>query len=475
MSTSERYERLFAEAGLEGLKMTEVKNNHQTKQNKIAKLLDSQSATRFRQFFLKLHVYQQAQIITELDFQQRQRLYRYLTAHEVADAFNELEDKAIGAKYFAEMIPKYAAKVISAMYTDNVVDILANSRQEDLGRYFHFLPDQKAAEIREMLHYQDKTAGAIMATEFVAILSNQTVKSAMHVLKIQAKQAETIYYVYVVDQREQLIGIVTLRDLLTASDNALISEIMSPQVISTRVDTDQEEVAQTIRDYNFLALPVVDFDNKLIGIITVDDVIDVIDEESAEDYAGLAGVDIDENPDNPVMAAIKRLPWLITLLFLGMSTASLISHYEDLVSEASILAVFISSITGTAGNAGTQSLAVAVRRLADKDADHRGLLKIIFSELLTGLLIGLITGTTIMVIVGIWKQNFSLGLVIGLAMMCAIIVANLAGALIPMLMNRLGVDPAVASGPFISTLSDLTSVLIYFNIAQIFLRFILKQ
>ncbi|WP_281164231.1 magnesium transporter [Liquorilactobacillus sicerae] len=455
--------------------MTEVKNNNQIKQNKFAKLLDSQSATRFQQIFLKLHVYQQAQIITELDLRQRQRLYRYLTAHEVAEAFNELEDKAAGAKYMAEMTPKYAAKVISSMYTDNVVDILANAQQEDLGRYLHFLPPQKAAEIREMLHYQDKTAGAIMATEFVSILGNQTVKSAMHVLKIQAKQAETIYYVYVVDQAEQLIGIVTLRDLLTASDNALISEIMSSQVISTRVDTDQEEVAQTIRDYNFLALPVVDFDNKLIGIITVDDVIDVIDEESAEDYSGLAGVDIDENPDNPVMAAIKRLPWLITLLFLGMSTASLISHYESLVSEASILAVFISSITGTAGNAGTQSLAVAVRRLADKDADHRGLLRIIFSELLTGLLIGLITGTTIMIIVGIWKQNFILGIVIGLAMMCAIIVANLAGALIPMLMNRLGVDPAVASGPFISTLSDLTSVLIYFNIAQMFLRFILKQ
>jgi magnesium transporter len=455
--------------------LTEAVTKNQKIERNIASLLDKQAATRFRRFFLRLHAYEQAQIIAELKPKQRLRLYRYLTPEEVAHAFNELEDKPKAAAYFKEMMPKYAAKVISVMHTDDVADTLAAASQTDLIRYFHFLPSQKAIEIKELLHYEDKTAGAIMATEFVAIFSDQTVKSAMQHLKAQAKKAETIYYVYVVDQTQKLLGIITLRDLLTAADDALIAQIMNDQVIATRVDTDQEEVAQKIRDYNFLALPVVDFEQKLIGIITVDDVIDVIDEESAEDYSGLAGVDIDEDPDNPILAAFKRLPWLITLLFLGMSTASLISHYEQLVSEASILAVFISSITGTAGNAGTQSLAVAVRRLADKEDERRSLIKVILSELLTGSLIGIITGGMIMLIVGLWKQNFVLGFVIGLAMMCAIIVANLAGTFIPILMDKLGVDPAVASGPFISTLSDLTSVLIYFNIAQIFLHFIMRS
>lgn len=157
-----------------------------------------------------------------------------------------------------------------------------------------------------------------------------------------------------------------------------------------------------------------------------------------------------------------------------MSTATLISHYEQLVSEASILAVFISSITGTAGNAGTQSLAVAVRKLASKD-DEEGLVRTIITELMTGLIIGVTTGLTIFIIVGIWKNNFVLGFVIGLAMMCAIVVANLAGSIIPMAMDKMGFDPAVASGPFISTLSDLTSVLIYFNIASFFLSFIVGK
>ena len=218
-----------------------------------------------------------------------------------------------------------------------------------------------------------------------------------------------------------------------------------------------------------------DYDGKLIGIITVDDIIDVIDEESAEDYSGLAGVDTDEETNSPIKAAINRLPWLIVLLLLGMSTTTLISHYESMIGEASILAIFISSITGTAGNAGTQSLAVAVRRLAEKEEDQPSWYKQFLTEFSTGLLTGFVTGLTICLIVGIWKQNFVLGFVIGMAMMCAITVANLAGSFIPNLMDRIGVDPAVASGPFISTLSDLTSVLIYFNIAKLFMQFLMGK
>ena len=185
-------------------------------------------------------------------------------------------------------------------------------------------------------------------------------------------------------------------------------------------------MAQTFRDYDFLALPVTDYDEHLLGIVTVDDIIDVIDDEAASDYSGLAGVNVEEVSENPLRSAMSRLPWLITLLFLGMATASLISHYEDLVSEASILAVFISLITGTAGNAGTQSLAVAVRRLAMTEDKERSFLGTVIGEILTGLITGAITGLTIFAIVSIWKGNPTLGFVIGIAMMFAITVANLA-------------------------------------------------
>ncbi|EAE3637421.1 magnesium transporter, partial [Listeria monocytogenes] len=234
-------------------------------------------------------------------------------------------------------------------------------------KYLSLLSSEEAGEIKELLHYEDETAGAIMTTEFVSIVANQTVRSAMYVLKNQADMAETIYYVYVVDQENHLVGVISLRDLIVNDDDTLIADILNERVISVHVGDDQEDVAQTIRDYDFLAVPVTDYDDHLLGIVTVDDIIDVIDDEAASDYSGLAGVDVEEVSENPLKAASKRLPWLITLLFLGMSTASLISNYESLVSEASILAVFISLITGTAGNAGTQSLAVAVRRLAMKD------------------------------------------------------------------------------------------------------------
>ena len=279
-----------------------------------------------------------------------------------------------------------------------------------------------------------------MTTEFVSIVANQTVRSAMYVLKNEADVAETIYYIYVVNQEGQLVGVISLRDLIVNDDDAMISDLMSERVLSVHVGDDQEDVAQTFRDYDFLALPVTDYDDHLLGIVTVDDIIDVIDDEAASDYSGLAGVNVEEINENPVKAASRRLP---CLLFLGMSTASLISHYEDLVSEASILAVFISLITGTAGNAGTQSLAVAVRRLAISDEKDHGFVRLVLAEVLTGVVTGAVTGITIFLIVGFWKHNFILGFVIGMAMLFAITVANLAGSLIPMLMDRLGFDPAL--------------------------------
>ncbi|MHC5248682.1 magnesium transporter [Enterococcus sp. LJL90] len=425
----------------------------------------------FRERFLDLHIYEQGQFYQDLDETQRQQVYGYLSPKELADMFDVIEEDNENMKdYLAEMRPNYAADMLAEMFTDNAVDLLNTLNKRQVAKYLSLMDAESASEIKELLHYEDDTAGSIMTTEYVSIVANQTVRSAMYVLKNEAFVAETIYYVYVVNADEQLVGVISLRDLIINDDDTMISEILNERVISVHVGDDQEDVAQTFRDYDFLALPVTDYDDHLLGIVTVDDIIDVIDDEAASDYSGLAGVNVEEISENPMKAASRRLPWLITLLFLGMSTATLISHYESLVSEASILAVFISLITGTAGNAGTQSLAVAVRRLAVSD-EKKGFTSMILSEVATGAITGAITGVTIMIIVGIWRQDFILGFVIGMAMLGAITVANLAGSLIPVLMDKLGFDPAVASGPFITTLSDLTSVLIYFNIASFFMSY----
>lgn len=426
---------------------------------------------QFRELFLELHIFEQGQFYQSLTDEQRRQMYAYLSPKEIADMFDVIEEDNIHmTDYLSEMRPGYAADMLAEMYTDNAVDLLNTLDKKQTAKYLSIMPHESAREIRELLHYEDDTAGAIMTTEYVSIVANQTVRSAMYVLKNEATAAETIYYIYVVDQANHLVGVISLRDLIINDDDVMIADILSERVISVHVGDDQEDVAQTFRDYDFLALPVTDYDEHLLGIVTVDDIIDVIDDEAASDYSGLAGVNVEEVSENPLRSAMSRLPWLITLLFLGMATASLISHYEDLVSEASILAVFISLITGTAGNAGTQSLAVAVRRLAMTEDKERSFLGTVVGEILTGLITGAITGLTIFTIVSIWKGNPTLGFVIGIAMMFAITVANLAGSLIPMLMDKLGFDPAVASGPFITTLSDLTSVLIYFNIASLFMQ-----
>lgn len=454
--------------------MTEVLNKEEQEKELLA-LLSSQNIDLFREKFLDWHLYEQGQFYLSLDKKERHLMYAYLSPKEMADMLDVIEEDHEGlTDYITEMSPNYVVAILENMYTDNAVDILSQLEEETARKYLDRMKPETSVNMKRLLHYEDKTAGSIMATEYVSIVANQTVRSALTLLKKKAQEAEIIYYVYVVSLTNQLVGVISLRDLIVSDDDMMIEDMMGERVISVNVNEDQEDVAKMIRDYDFLAVPVTDDNNHLLGIITVDDIIDVIDDEAASDYSGLAGVDVEAaTTETSFQAALKRLPWLVTLLFLGMSTASLISHYEILISEASILAVFISLITGTAGNAGTQSLAVAVRKLAVSDDKELNFFSLILSEIFTGIITGAVTGVVIFLVVGFWKQNFPLGLVIGIAMLCAITIANLAGSLIPLLMDKIGFDPAVASGPFITTLSDLTSVLIYFNIAALFMPLII--
>lgn len=314
-----------------------------------------------------------------------------------------------------------------------------------------------------------------MTTEFIAISANQTVRSAMYIIKNEAPQAETIYYLFVIDEDKQLAGVISLRDLIVADDDTMISEIMNERVVSVSVGEDQEEVARMMRDYNFLALPVVDFQHHLLGIITVDDIIDVMEEEASDDYSKLAGIaDLDTVDRNPFSAAKKRLPWLIILLFLGMFTASLIGRFEETLNKVAILAVFIPLIAGMAGNTGTQALAVAVRGIATGDLEKESKWNIIVREAGTGFITGSICGILVTIIVYIWQGDLFLGALVGISIFITLIIATLAGSLVPLLMHRMKIDPAVASGPFITTINDIISILIYFGIATTFMSYLTK-
>ncbi|HSH25161.1 MAG TPA: magnesium transporter, partial [Massilibacterium sp.] len=414
----------------------------------------------FRSNFTVLHPYEQATFFVTQNEELRRRIYSFLSPDEMASIFENLE-KEEQTDFIIEMHPSYAAAMLSHMFVDDAVDVLAELSTDQIASFLALMDKETAETIKALLHYEEKTAGSIMTTEYVEIQEHLTVKEALQVLKKEAQQAETIYYLFITDIDKKLTGVISLRELIIAPDEAYVKEYMVDRVVSVYVDEDQEEVAKKMSDYDFLALPVIDHQKRLLGIITVDDIIDVLEEEASDDYSKLAGVtDMDTTPASPWHAAKKRLPWLIVLLFMGMATASLISVFEDTLNKVSILAMFIPLIAGMAGNTGTQALAVSVRGIATGELDKQGHFSMLLKEASTGLLIGGVCGSFVTVIVFIWQQQFYLGLLIGFSLFCTLVISTIAGAFIPLVMEKLNVDPAVASGPFITTINDLISILI---------------
>ena len=439
----------------------------------LHKALKNDDIETFRLKFNDIHPYDQATFFVNQNHDERMTIYSFLSPEEVADLMEHIELENV-EPFITEMDPRFASMVLGELPTDDAVDILNEMEKEKVASFLTIMDEEEADEIKALLHYEEKTAGSIMTTEFVAINKSLTVRETMKQLKVEAPDAETIYYLYVIDEEKHLAGVISLRDLIISDEDAIVGERMNENVVSVSVGMDQEDVAQMIMDYDFLAVPVIDFQNHLLGIITVDDILDVVDEEASEDYSKLAAVsDVHRIEDSPFAAAKKRLPWLITLLFLGLFTASLIGQFEDTLEQVAILAIFMPLIAGMAGNTGTQSLAVAVRGLATGEFANRGKLKLMVKETSTGLIIGSVCGITIMVVIYLWKGELFLGFLVGISLLATLTIATLSGAIIPLIMDKFKIDPAVASGPFITTINDLISISIYFGIATAFLSYLI--
>lgn len=449
----------------------ETKEEINLDEEKLKDMLLQEEMRAFREEYLLLHPYDRAVFYEKVDPELRKMIYRYLSPKELAEIFETSEiDEDEYKQFLQEMDTTYAADMISSMFVDNAVDVLKELDKSQVVSYLTLMDKNAANEIKALLHYEEYTAGSIMTTEYVTVPQNSTVRSGMTILRNEAPDAETIYYVFVVDDDNRLTGVVSLRDLIIAEEDTLISSIMNERVVSVLVSEDQEDVARMIKDYNFLAVPVVDFQHHILGIITVDDILDVLDEEASDDYSKLAAVsNMDTFDKNSFSAAKKRLPWLLILLVLGMLTANLIDLFTETISKVALLAAFIPLIAGTAGNSGTQALAVAVRGIATRDVEDESKFRLLLREAGTGLITGLLCAIFVVGLIYVWKHEFIIGLLVGAAIFVSIFVATISGSFIPLFMHKMKFDPAVASGPFITTLNDVISIIIYLGLATAFI------
>ncbi|WP_414044622.1 magnesium transporter [Macrococcus equi] len=456
--------------------MTEEAMHDEEMYNKetLDKLLLLDNIDEFREEFLELHTYDQGEYFSESDDKLRNKIYQFLSPKEVAEFLETTELEEDEYDHILEkMDARYASSMFEEMSLDNAVDILKMLPKTKLASLLLLMDKDTASEIKALIHYEEDTAGGLMTTEFISVSSQSIVREAMIQLKEQAPQAETIYYIFVLNERKQLVGVISLRDLIIAENDEYIEDIMNERVISVNVADDQEDVANIMKDYDLLALPVVDYQNHLLGIITIDDILDVMDEEASEDYSKLAGVsDIDSTGDSMFATAKKRLPWLMALTVMGMITASILGQFEDTLSKVALLAAFIPLIGGMAGNSGTQSLAVVVRGISTGEIDEQSKFKLALREAGSGLITGLSCAMMLFIIICVLYRTPVLGLIVCFSLTIAMTVATLAGAMVPLIMHKLKIDPAVASGPFISTTNDIISMLIYFGLATTFMSYL---
>ncbi|MFJ5553722.1 magnesium transporter [Staphylococcus capitis] len=440
----------------------------------LNRLLDENDIDQFRDEFLSMHNYEQSEYFEDTDENNRQKIFEFLSPKEVANFFDQLDiDDEDYEELFDKINANYASHVLEEMSYDNSVDILNKLSKPKVASLLTLMDKDEANEIKALLHYEEDTAGGIMTTEYISLKTTTPVKEALMHVKEQASDAETIYVIFAVNEAGQLVGVLSLRDLITAENDSYIEDVMSERVISVNVADDQEDVAQVIRDYDFIAVPVVDYQTHLLGIITIDDILDVMDEEASEDYSRLAGVsDIDSTSDSVIKTASKRLPWLIVLTFLGMITATILGSFEDTLSQVALLAAFIPIISGMSGNSGTQSLAVSVRNISTGEINEQSKFKLALREAGSGFLSGLVCSVVLFLIIVVIYRQPLLALIVGGSLTCAMTVGTLVGSMIPLIMNKFKIDPAVASGPFITTINDIVSMLIYFGLATSFMSYL---
>ncbi|MGE3403055.1 MAG: magnesium transporter [Vicinamibacterales bacterium] len=440
----------------------------------VKRLLRVGASANLLNLLQKQHPADLAQIFSELIDKDREAAFSLL-----AERNGRLAMEAL-----SELGPENGAALLGTRSAEEIAKLAQEIPSDDAAALIDYLPEELSAAVLDLmrpkesgvvenlLEYEEQTAGRIMNPHVFAVNEDMTVGESITELQSN-RDVEMVFYLYVVDERRHLVGVTSLRRLLLVAPETPLKRIMATDVISARVDTDQEDVARQVASYNLLAIPVVDEENKLVGVITVDDVIDVIKEEATEDIMHLAGVSGDERAFTPATESLrKRLPWLGVNLVTAFLAATVVSLFENTIAQITALAVFMPIVAGMGGNAATQTLTVIVRGIALGELTWSNSRKALVKELVVGIGNGVTLGLVAALVVWVARGNPVLGGVLGMAMVINMFVAAAAGTLVPLGLRAANVDPALASSVFITTMTDVFGFLSFLGLATVFARFL---
>lgn len=438
----------------------------------IRRLTRRKAVENLRKLIRKTHSADIAWVFRHLAPEERKSVFNIVAqTHLVGEVLSEL-DESIMVELVKEVTPKFMVTVIDKVASDDAADLI-DALSDDLANEIRLLMGKEDRhEVDDLLQYDSESAGGLMSPDFMALDQETSVGDAIKIIQERSEELEMVFYLYIVRDGKQLAGVLSLRELLMHPSYRLLKNIMNPKVIAVSADTDQEDVAHIVSRYNILAVPVVDPSYKLVGIVTVDDVIDVIRKEATEDFFQMAGAGNDDEIllKSTFSNALTRAPWLFASWLGGIAGVMIISHFQSELSKVLALASFIPVTLGMGGNIANQSSTIIVRGIATGRVNLQEVSKIVFKEMRVGILLGMVFGVLLGVVAFFgYPETARLGIVVGLSINCSMFLAATIGSIVPLTLKKLDIDAAVATGPFVTTTIDLIGVINFFFIAKFFM------
>jgi magnesium transporter len=444
-----------------------IPENLQAIENQLLHFLKNGEKDALKTALEELHASDLALILEELENEERVALITSMDNEKAADALSEMDPESHPEELFEFLTAEQSKAIISELDSDDATDLVSLLPETEQDTLLRNVDEEDAADIRQLMAYPEDSAGGLMSKEIMSISEKFNRREAMEEIVRRSDEVDDFYYIYIVDEEHKLKGVVSLKNLIRAKPFAQLSEITEQKSVYVTADTDQEEVARVFSKYNLASLPVVDQDMKLLGRITFDDVMDVMEEETTEDILKIAGVSEDARLTGGWYNSVaSRIPWLMLNLLTASIAGFVIFSFNNIIEQISIIVAYMPIIAGVAGNGATQTLAVTLRRISVEKVPKDKIMEIVLKEVLVGLSIGLVIGLSISLFAYLSDGNILLGVVVFLAMTLNLLISGLAGSAIPLLLNQLGVDPALASSIFITALTDILGFTILLSLTS---------